>query len=341
MQTRRSSRINRESDEFIVVNDYFNNNDKLDSSNNILNQMTKAVNDIGVNTDDQLIKNKEGSDKETNTENITIERCLDGFYDNQINFDENNTENNTENVVMDIESSLNYYSYEASKSICNMVFNCLKKTVSKSTVLLKYPLLFAFVVVISSLMIGYFTFIIIDNSYNVGFATKCNYFPEEKRCLYNVPLAIINPFEYHRNFVRKNTYIRFTDKSLEYWNPWMHKKIIKIDNHHCTDYICNINNVINNNQLVIVVNNTLNTINNKVIDKYNDINQITIINDNKWIPIDDIESDILRSLTEKMFELKEGKTEIYNTTHLTSTQYTHIYTLFTLVSVSTYIFIMM
>ena len=60
---------------------------------------------------------------------------------------------------------------------------------------------------------------IIDYSYSVGFIANCDYFPEESRCLFNTPLSLINIFEHHRNFVRKNTYIRITNSTLEYWNP--------------------------------------------------------------------------------------------------------------------------
>ena len=98
---------------------------------------------------------------------------------------------------------------------------------------------------------------------------------------------------------------------MEYWNPWLYKKVEKLDN--CENNICHIKNLINQKQ-VLIVNNELMNIRNidkyDIIDKYSDINQVTIINENKWISIQEIEPVVLKSLTEKMFQLKEGISQI-------------------------------
>ena len=147
-------------------------------------------------------------------------------------------------------------------------------------------------------------------------------------------------FEHHRNFVRKNTYLRITNNTLEYWNPWLYKKVEKLDN--CENNICHIKNLINQKQ-VLIVNNELMNIRNidkyDIIDKYSDINQVTIINENKWISIQEIEPVVLKSLTEKMFQLKEGISQIDKTTYNTKTVYTYLYSLFSLTVVGIWIFI--
>ena len=76
-----------------------------------------------------------------------------------------------------------------------------------------------------------------------------------------------------------------------------------------------------------------------IIDKYSDINQVTIINENKWISIQEIEPVVLKSLTEKMFQLKEGISQIDKTTYNTKTVYTYLYSLFSLTVVGIWIFI--
>jgi len=364
MLTRRSARINKNADDCVVVNDYFNEykqeENKLEQEEDDIEeeetehnpeqaQAQQEEDDIEEEETDHKLEQAQAPQAQAEQEeddieeelsedpinnsheNITIEQCLDGYYDN--------ITLNEENVVMDIESALNYNSYQA----CKIIFKSLHKGIiwfiNIGISLVKYPILLTCVVVLSSIITGYFTYGFINHS--VGFVTKCEYFPEEKRCLYDTSISIINPMEYHRSFVRKNTYIRITHNSLEYWNPWMHKKIIKYDNHDCVEQSCSIINVINNKQIIIAINNSIDTINSKVIDKYSDINQITVINDNKWIPIKDIDPVILKTLTEKMFEMREGKIVIDNTTFVTNTIYTNIYTLFTMLSIGIYIFQMM
>ena len=355
MLTRRSAKINKNAEDFVVVNDYFNEdeqaqpaqaehkqeanqaqaehkpeaNDKPEA-NQQADEQAQPAQAQPAQAEQETPKNQDPVDNNSH-ENITIEQCLDGYYDN--------ITLNEENVVMDIENALNYNSYQGCKLIFKSLYKGIIWIINTSLSLVKYPILLTSIVILSSIITGYFTYGFINHS--VGFVTKCEYFPEEKRCLYDTSISIINPMEYHRSFVRKNTYIRITHNSLEYWNPWMHKKIIKYDNHDCHEHSCSIVNVINNKQIIIAVNNSIDTINNKVIDKYSDINQITVINDNKWIPIKDIDPVILKTLTEKMFEMREGKILIDNTTFVTNTIYTNIYTIFTAVSIGIYIFQMM
>lgn len=359
MRTRSSKKNEENSNGFIVVNDYFNEYEQVEHKlEQAQAEQAQAQQEKDDNEEEETEHNPEQAQAEqaqaehkpeakqeeddieeelsedpinNSHENITIEQCLDGYYDNVIIEEDN--------VVMDIETALNYNSYQACKIIFKSLYKGIIWFINIGVSLVKYPILLTSVVILSSIITGYFTYGFINHS--VGFVTKCEYFPEEKRCLYDTSISSINPMEYHRSFVRKNTYIRITHNSLEYWNPWMHKKIIKYDNHDCDEQTCSILNVINNKQIIIAINNSIDTINSKVIDKYSDINQITVINDNKWIPIKDIDPVILKTLTEKMFEMREGKIVIDNITFVTNTIYTNIYTLFTMLSIGIYIFQMM
>ena len=380
MQTRSSRRNQNDSEDFIVLNDYFTKNDNKYQAEQQEYEEKQAEQQEDEDEDEQQIEeenedeeeeqqeNDEDEDQEEDEdedqdeeqqeedeeeqdeqedENITIEKCLDNYYDENLfisstinNIIDDNTESNNKEIFIDYETALNHHSTKATKYICNGLFDCFKQSVIKCSLLIKYPLLFAFIIVISSLLICYSTYNIIDYSYSVGFITNCDYFPEENRCLFNTPLSLVSVFEHHRNFVRKNTYLRITNNTLEYWNPWLYKKVEKLDN--CENNICHIKNLINQKQ-VLIVNNELMSIRNidkyDIIDKYSDINQVTIINENKWISIQEIEPVVLKSLTEKMFQLKEGISQIDKTTYNTKTVYTYLYSLFSLTVVGIWIFI--